>query len=278
MPRLSSNAGQQSNRCMMNVIAHGAIASSLSNISALRKTTPPSAPSLPKRFLNHADEQTVMGIHAILNALVSLPEIPSLEHHGIIAASCQAGRIAAAQTLVKAQHGGGVTVSTQIVPQCSLHSIAGAISVGLKMHGPNIGVSGGSSALSEGLLTACTWLLPSGEIACDTTWVVITGWDDEPTLDETGLPTTDPMCRSVAIGLTRSNNRSQEREGLCLEFDPCFSNSHVSPGSDLSLQQLGDALSQCSLTGNDSPWIHRFPWGGTVRILSRESTSYREAA
>ena len=263
---------------MVNVMAHGVSASPLSRIPSLRKTTPPLAPPLPKRFLHHADEQTVMGVHAVLNALLSLPEIPSLEYHGVIAASCQAGRIAAAQTLVKAQQGGGVTVSTHIVPQCSLHSPAGAISVGLGMHGPNIGVSGGSHALSEGLLTACTWLLPSNQIACDTAWIVITGWDDEPILEETGHPATDPICRGIAIGLTCSNTRSQERKGLCLEFDHCSSTTNDYRESDLSLQKLGKALSQCSCTGENSPWIHRFPWGGTVRIISRESTSCKEAA
>ena len=59
---------------------------------------------------------------------------------------------------------GGVAVSPHIVPQCSLHSLAGAVSVAFGMHGPNIGTSGGEHAVSEGLFTSLSLLAANADL------------------------------------------------------------------------------------------------------------------
>ena len=135
MPCLPPTAGPAPAACTAAVAAQAMIAARLSEIASLRNGGwPTTAPSLPQRFLRHADEQTVVGMHALLAAIASIPEPRQpLDCDGVVAASCQAGRLAGAHTLVQARRGGGVTVSTQIVPQCSLHSPAGAVSVGLEI-------------------------------------------------------------------------------------------------------------------------------------------------
>lgn len=278
MPSLLPTAGRSPAPCLVDVTARATIAARLSDMAALREGGwPEAAPALPRRFLRHADEQTVVGMHAVLAAIATVPEPPALEGHGVVAASCQAGRIAAAQTLVQAKQGGGVTVSTQIVPQGSLHSLAGAVSVGLGMRGPNIGVSGGPDVLSEGLLTAFSWLYGAGPAACDTVWLVMTGWDDEPALDPHGLPTTDPVCRGVAVAVTRAAAASSvHEERLTLHLDPRAAAQAASETA--SLRSLADALAGNASTTLPLEWSHHFPWGGSVRLTAATAAHCREAA
>lgn len=280
MPSLPPTAGPARAPCQVAVTARATIAVRLTGMLPLRDGGwPESAPALPRRFLRHADEQTVVGMHAVLAAITAIPEPLALEGHGVIAASCQAGRIAAAHTLVQAKHGGGVTVSTQLVPQGSLHSLAGAVSVGLGMRGPNIGVSGGPNALSEGLLTAFSWLHGSGPVACDTTWLVITGWDDEPALDTEGRPTTDPVCRGVALAVTRAAAASAAKgPQLTLHFDPRDNSGNPSTSSAGSLRSLADVLSAHASAATPLQWSHRFPWGGGVRLTAVTAAHRQEAA
>lgn len=280
MRSLPPTAGHPGAPYTVAVAARGTIAARLAEIPALREGGwPASAPALPRRFLRHADEQTVVGMQAVLAALGGLPKLPEVAGHGVIAASCQAGRIAAAQTLVQARQGGGVTVSTQIVPQCSLHSLAGAVSVGLGMHGPNIGVSGGPAALSEGLLTACSWLPGAGPVACDTVWLVITGWDDEPALDTQGMPTTDPFCRGVALAITQAATAcSTQEQGLTLHLDPCGVTESQQTAPAASLRRLAAALAAPASPAGSCVWSHHFPWGGTVQLTAATAASRQEAA
>ncbi len=280
MPSLPPTAGPVRAPYLVAVTARATVAARLAEIPALRDGGwPKSTPALPRRFLRHADEQTVVGMHAVLAAIATIPEPLEREGHGVIAASCQAGRIAAAQTLVQAKHGGGVTVSTQIVPQGSLHSLAGAVSVGLGMRGPNLGVSGGPHALSEGLLTAFSWLHGAGPTACDTVWLVITGWDDEPALDADGRPTTDPVCRGVAFAVSRvAAALSFGGQQMTLEYDP-HGNSENPPVTVAgSLHSFASALAAHDSSAAPPAWSHHMPWGGDVRLTAATTAHRQEAA
>lgn len=258
------------------------VSSRLSDIDSLRVGGwPEGSPELPARFLRHSDEQTVVGMHAVLAAIARLPHPrPSFDRYGVIAASCQAGRISAAQTLVQAAAVGGAAVSTRIVPECSLHSPAGAVSVGLGMHGPNIGVGGGPEALSEGLFTAVSWLRlrTAGPAACDGVWLLLCGWDDEPALDATGHSTTDPVCRAVAIALTPPQDGQLS---LHLQVGPPTSHDReedaVHPSSLLA--GLSAALVAAdAAAGSAATWSHRCPWGAEIRLVVAPPAVSGEAA
>lgn len=184
------------------IAAHAMVAAPLSGITALRDAAgPPGCPPLPSRFLRHSDEHTVVGMQAVRAAIATLPEADrDCSLHGVIAAPCQAGRILTATSLALLATGGGVTVSPHIVPQCSLHSLAGAISVALGMKGPHLGVSGGPDAIAEGLFTALSLLHePAAGMAPPGMWLVFTAWDDEPALAADGAALDDPTCRAVAL-------------------------------------------------------------------------------
>jgi hypothetical protein len=176
-------------------------------MAGLREASVPGAPPLPSRFLRHADEHTVVGIRAVQEALATLGSRSSngsggaTDRFAVVAGPCNAGRPASARTLVNLRDGGPVTVSPHVVPQCSLHALASAVSVGLGIHGPNIGVGGGPEALFEAFITALSLLDEPGVEGC---WLVLTAWDDEPTLDDRGDVPAEAVCRGVALALDRA--------------------------------------------------------------------------
>jgi hypothetical protein len=198
----------------VGVTAHAAVAARMADIPRLRDLAPPEgAPAPPPRFLRHADEQTVVGLRAVLAAIAAIPAPrPSFAAHAVVAAPCRSGRFTAAQSLMLFRSGGGVTVTPHVVPQCSLHSLAGAVSVALGMHGPNIGVGGGRHAVAEGLAVSLALLAPAAGDAGSLpgVWFVATAWDEEPPLDESGRPLDagtgaglprEAVCRGIALVL-----------------------------------------------------------------------------
>ena len=247
------------------IAGHAVCEARLSEIAALRDAAvPPGVAVLPPRFLRHCDEQTVVGMHAVLQAIAALPAAGrSLAGDAVVAASCQAGRIMAAKSLALLKTGGAVTVSTHIVPQASLHSVAGAVSVALGMHGPHVGVSGGPDALAEGLLSAITLAATAG---APRVWLVVTEWDDEPTLDATGAATDDPLCRALAIAIEPGCAAALS---LAVHF-PTTPVPAAAAAGDLAA--FARALEMCGPGGALISWTLASPWGAEVRITRRRAT------
>jgi len=256
-------------RATCAVVGSAVVEARLSAIGGLRDLPSPSgAPPLPHRFLRHCDEQTVVGMRAVLEAIARHPEPrPSFDVFGVVAAPCNAGRIAAAHTLSQLETGGAVVVSPHIVPQGSLHALASAVSVALGMHGPNIGISGGPQALSEGLFTALSLLhapFASGIEACAGIWLVVTAWDEEPQLDAAGRPETDPLCRAVAIALSRDVEAA-----TTLSLEPIDATSRRGcdvPDAAAALAAFAQALELCADGGVLQSWSHVYPWGAEIRM------------
>ncbi|MEY3032308.1 MAG: hypothetical protein RLZZ622_783 [Planctomycetota bacterium] len=212
-----------------------------------RQPTPAGGPSLPPRFLRHADEQTVVGMRAVLQTLAEAgSDADDLTFDAVVAASCRAGQPTAARTMVALQQQGPVGVTPHVVPQCSLHSPASAVSVGLGMHGPTIGVGGGPAALAEGLLSAATLAMslavtqPAAAI-----WLIVTGWDAPPALDDEATPTNDSTCRGLALCLKPLVTGTPLPEAAILRIDSC--SSQGSPDEftgDLPLWEFCERLTQ----------------------------------
>ncbi|MBL6713676.1 MAG: hypothetical protein ISQ07_09845 [Pirellulales bacterium] len=184
--------------CRLPVVAFESLAVPLADVGPLRSAADPNgSPPLPKRFLRHADEQSVVAVRAVQQA-VSAQGGLDCRSHGVIAAPCQAGRIASSRTLSQYATGGGVTVSTHIVPQSSMHAVAAAVSVGLGMHGPSLGVGGGVTAVAEGLLTAAAFADTPG---VDGWWLVASELRGEPrlTADGEAADTAYAVVEAVAL-------------------------------------------------------------------------------
>jgi len=282
----------------VGIACHAVVEARLSEMPRLRDLpVPESAPALPPRFLRHADEQTVVGMRAVLVAIASHPlPRPSFAGYGVVAAPCRAGRFTAAQSLAMLREGGGVTVTPHVVPQCSLHSLAGAVSVALGMHGPNIGAGGGRHSLSEGLVAALALLAPAASAGAEVPgiWFVATSWDDEPALDHAGRPAgtgvVDPLCRGLAVALVAAagaatlppftiavhpappgpgphHDHAAPRAARVAGVDDATAAEAFTAGADIrGLARL--------LAGAAAGWSLRCPWGDEIRL---ESTAARGA-
>lgn len=250
------------------VAAYASVTARCSEVRSLAAAASPAGmPPLPPRFLRHADEQTVVAVRAVLEAAAGMgldaagPR-PLFHNDGVVAAPCQPGRPAAALTMINYGLAGGGTVSPHVVPQCSLHSAAGAISVGLGMHGPNLGVAGGNDVLREGLLAVATLHAilaargnPSGRI-----WLVMTAWDEEPSLDPAAKAVGDPLCRAIALATGPAGGQgcaelSWSADGTAHSFE-----TRVEARAEAVLVSLEKALTTAR------PWAWTSSDGGIVRL------------
>ena len=120
------------------------------------------------------------------------------EGWGVIAASRFLGRANLARALQSFLAEGVWGTSPHLIPHFALHSASGTISLGLGLHGPNLGVGGGLHAAAEGFLAALTWL-SIGSVPG--VWLVLTGWSPELVPDRSGGPPAATDCQALAIAL-----------------------------------------------------------------------------
>ncbi len=191
-----------SGKSYLHLAAWGTARADLNAIAALRKSLPAWAPKdTAGHFLKHADEQTVLAARALDHAIQSSScPVSDYCQWAIVAAPRFIGRMAGGVTLSRYARGGGPAISPHLIPQHSLHSISGALSILLASRQPNFGIGGTSRSLVEGLFTTLTFpgSQPKG------IWLIATGWDPEPQLDDAGNCSNAAVCHAVALGLQRA--------------------------------------------------------------------------
>jgi hypothetical protein len=261
------------------VASHALVEVRLSEIAALRdRPSPAGGPALPPRVLRHADEHTVVGLRAVLEAISSHPRPESFTGYGVVAASCQAGRIMSARSLALLKLRGPVSMSPHVIPQCSLHSLAGAVSVGLGMHGPNIGTGGGPDALAEGLVAALSMMhaaTVSGDERITGVWLVVTEWDEEPILDTAGDTAADPLCRALAVALEPNAGAAVS---LMIHSPPNEDRAPAATDPRGDLVAFSRALTMCAEGAALVSWSVACPWGAEVRVVRGAAAASRPAA
>jgi hypothetical protein len=184
-----------------DVVGHAVVRASPPAVQALRQNpVPPGLAPLPPTFLKHADEQTVVGLAAVLRASAEHgPAVAACGDWGVFSAPRFLGRIQLAASVMRYRVEGAWGMSPHIIPHRSLHAVSGTISQALKMHGPNLGVGGGPAGPTE-VFQAAAAALADG--ALPGLWVVLTGWDPEIAPDAEGRPTNEPTCAALAVALT----------------------------------------------------------------------------
>jgi hypothetical protein len=198
-----------------DVLAFGSVGLTPQELALSRQNLiPPDGIKLAPGFLKHAEEQTLAALAAVFQAIKNL----GLQGHTfsdwyVIGAPRYIGRFAVAGALEKFKAEGAWGVSPHLIPHRSLHSISGAISQALKIHGPNLGVGGGHSAADEGLMLSASLL---GASITPGAWVIMTGWSPEP---DVCLPLAgqDIVCNALALALVPTQ---AELEGWRLGFRP----------------------------------------------------------
>jgi hypothetical protein len=270
------------------VVAAAAVAASLPEISALRdQPGGPGAPPLPPRFLRHSDEQSVVGLAAVLRALES-PALRGVrfDDWGVVAAPVFPGRLGSADTFTKYRQNGAAVVSPHTIPQYSLHSVAGAISICLGIHGLNFGVGGGWQALAEGLTVALS-LVGQGPVAG--LWLVFTQWMPEPVPDGRGSMQSPSVCAGTALAL-RPGAASATALQLTMpgsrppaQAPPTALDAAVSPHAPPASRHAAFVEFTRALTA-DLPgrpavaWSLSLPWGGRVELLRTQYQQQTKAA
>ncbi len=167
---------------------------------------------LPLSFLKHAEDQTVVALLTVLDALDAQDwHAKSFADWGVIAAPSRFGRHGMAASILGYCKEGPWGVSPHVIPQQSFHAMSGAISQALKIHGPNFGVSGGPNPGPDGILLAAA-MLADGNLPG--LWLLVTGHESEWIPSADGQPSPPPVCNALALALTPTDT---EAVGLQLE-------------------------------------------------------------
>jgi hypothetical protein len=248
----------------LDICSFGSAHADLSAISGMRKRLPDwVAEGTPGHFLKHSDEQTVVAVAAIDRAIQSQRlNVQEQRDWAIIAAPRFVGRLAGAATLERFARGGGPAISPHLIPQHSLHSISGALSILLASRGPNLGVGGGADSLAEGLLAALA--LPQPEQTAGT-WLICTAWEPEPIIDRQGCCTNAPVCSAVALALKAAAGQ-QTCGRLTLAADPCGAELHMDAAERqrATVAELGEAGRALTCGGPACHFCWRLRFGASL--------------
>lgn len=273
-----------------SLAATGVVAATLAELPALRdQPGGPNASPVPPRFLRHSDEQTVVGLAAVLRAMGSSAlRGACYDDWGIVAAPVFPGRMGGAGTFTKFREGGAAAISPHIIPQNSLHSVAGAISICLGMHGPNFGIGGGLDALSEGLTVALSLMDQS---SLPGLWLVLTQWSPEPVPDGRGSTQTDTTCLGVALALLPGAGQGMTLRMTLPGFGFSVGNTvrhtvtkglesdrlRITGGRE-GLSELARWLAADSSRQRSASWSFALPWGGQVELVQEQYQQQAKAA
>src|SRR5260370_29668871 len=143
-----------------DVLACASVRAAQDQLPALRQRPGPGiGQSFPATFLKHADEQTVVGLAAVLQAIhdFQLTETRYTDW-GVVAAPCFLGRATLVVSLQRYAAEGAWGLSPHFIPHRSQHAVSGTISQALKIHGPNFGAGAGPAVALGALLAGAVCL------------------------------------------------------------------------------------------------------------------------
>jgi hypothetical protein len=252
--------------CAMDapIVAAGAASADMAAIAGMRKRLPAWAPAgTAGHFLKHADEQTVVAVAAVDRA-IQLGGIDLAEQRqwAIIAAPRFVGRLAGVNVLDRFARGGAPAVSPHVIPQHSLHSVSGALSILLSSRAANFGVGGSCESLAEGFFAA---LALGGLCNARGAWLVATAWEPEPTADATGTCTNSPVCHAFALALRPAAVATGL--GRIRLVASTGEPADVSMAAAMpTVAQVAAALEQRSNSQAAQRFVCRSPWGAAVEI------------
>jgi len=187
------------------IIARGTARLTIPELAAMRKQPPACfSPKLSPLFLKHSDEQTLASLMALYRATADFGlEGEDFGPWAVVSISRFLGRGAFAAMRDKYTVDGAWGVSVQLIPHRTSHSVAGTISLGLGMHGPCVGVNGGTDGENSGLL-ALPCLMRQRQWRG--VWLVSSNWSPELTVDPKGQSSSDSVCLATALALAEADH------------------------------------------------------------------------
>jgi hypothetical protein len=244
--------------------AFGVVEATAPSLAALRKQPGPAGSlPMPANLLNHAEDQTVAAMAAVLNAIDSggLHREPFTDW-AVVAAACFAGRVPMAAYLDKFRRLGPLSVSPTIIPFMSLHSTSSLISLALRIHGPALGVGGGSGEFAQALLTG---LAVQQQDGVPGVWVVMTGWDPEPIPSGGAAPAQTPVCRAAVLALRSAAAGADCSYVRLVPAAESDSRGHVAPTLTALVRFLADVS-----TGQAGSWSYPVDGGWSLELQVKE--------
>lgn len=211
----------------------------IEGVAPLRKA-PSSSHKFPLSLLKNADEQTVVVLAALMEAVEGLGQpLDTYRDWGVLGAPRFIGRDCIGQAIPEYTREGPWSVSPHIIPHRSLHSTSGTITLALGSGGPNHGVGGGPDGETEGLLAALAMLW---ERPVPGVWLTLSRVTPVTHCDiSLGRPPDGSAVEALVLALTR------EGPGVALRMDPTPTTDQVlGKGCDLDsvlhLLQQGGSL------------------------------------
>jgi hypothetical protein len=176
----SRNLDQPIDVVSCDVVAWASVRASAADLPGLRKA-PGTLGDQPMAngLLRHVDEQTVVAVAAVLQAVRdSGLEPSSFDRWSVLAAPRFLGRAKFEASFPEYRDEGAWSVSPHLIPGHSLHSPSGTISQALHAHGANLGIGGTPGGEREAFLVAATWLEAGWS---EGVWIILTSRDPEAT-------------------------------------------------------------------------------------------------
>lgn len=245
-----------------DVLAHGSTRATAAEVAVLRqKPGTVRGTPLPAAFLKHADEQSVVGLAAVLRA-VEAHHLATTDFSGwgVLAAPRYLGRSAMVTALQRFAAEGAWGVSPHLIPHRSLHAVSGTISQALKIHGPNFGVGGGPGAAGEVMLAALA-MLDEGKVPG--VWAVLTGWAPEPVPANGAAQDPEAVCSGLALALVPPQTAWV---GPRLRMAPASRPGPEETFPPLTLESLLTALPGPGMQPDSTAW--QLEGGGRVELLA----------
>ena len=252
----------------------------LAEAQALRKSIPSWAPAdTPGHFFKYSDEQTIACVQ-VVDRLIAAEglDVADCRDWGILVAPRFIGRLAGAGIRERFQKRGDQGVSPHTLPQHSLHSPSGALSILLGTRGPNVGMGGGPNSLTEGLLAALTMFdlnAPSSSGAG--LWFVATDWSPEPLPDEQGHCTTPAVCHAIAL-LLRPASTAGLLGHLTLQLGNEANVAQQRSAHGTRIDQLIQALERDNPGNGPLGFEWYLPWTGRLEMHLSAANTACEAA
>jgi hypothetical protein len=237
----------------------------LAEMQSLRKAIPAWAPSeTPGHFFKYSDEQTIAAVQAVDRLIASEGITPAdCRDWGVLVAPRFIGRLAGAAIRDRFKQRGDQAVSPHTLPQHSLHSPSGALSILLGTRGPNAGMGGGPASFAEGVLAALTLF------DFETTpgvWFVATDWDPEPLPDAQGNCTTAAVCHAFCM-LLRPASAAGLIGQLTQQTDLAGRAAAASKTStEVRVSQLVHALDVAAQRKMSLGFEWQLRWGGRIEM------------
>jgi hypothetical protein len=193
--------------------------------------------------LRHVDDQAI----AALAAVRKLPPAPS--DWGVLASSQTPGRRLFRPAAERFKTEGAWTVSPHIIPNCSLHSISGLVSVSMGLRGLNLGVGGTTGREGD------IWPITAGLLADRLVpgLILVCTYDSELQFGAVAIAAT-PAADGPTLLIERDSLRSSR---LAPRFEPRSFARCVAASAGLPLRASWSLPVGMTLTYHSSPLTGR---------------------